>query len=130
MWDSHLLLFSIVIHHHFFDLIHIVNLLVNAHLRELFLLGVLLELCHDVSFSFGYLSLVPPLSHPSFVGLRVVTLLQLLNGFHFNLLLALVVSQLRYLVSFIQFFLNEPLLHLVDSRIVHEFFVFGILKQL
>jgi len=77
------------------------------------------------------LSLVLLLSHPLLICFWIVaTWCKLVYSLVINDLLFFNVAQLGNVVSFIEFFLYEPGLHLPNSVIMDKFFVLGEIEEL
>ena len=115
---------SLLIHH--FLLSKLIYLMPHTHFGLFLLHSFSLHLCNSGSFH-----LLKPLfhrflSHPHFVVLGVVLPPQLFPCFTFYFILSAYIALLGNFVGFVQLLLGQPLLHLVHTGVVEEFFALGI----
>ena len=112
-------------------LINLLDLCFDAHFSFFSFLEFLLHLLLMGSRHNVVLSLVLLLSHPLLICFWIVaTWCKLVYSLVINDLLFFNVAQLGNVVSFIEFFLYEPGLHLPNSVIMDKFFVLGEIEEL
>ena len=104
-----------------------IDLALDTHLSICILLLLSLHLHHASPLHLEVPLLVVLLCHPHLVVLYVVVVHYLVASLLLDGFLAVDVSQLGNVVGLIELLLDEPVLHLSDSRIVHQFLSFGIL---
>ena len=107
-----------------------IDLALYAHLRILSHSLLMLHLHHPGSFHLQVPLLIVLLHHPHLVVLHVVVVHYLVSSLFLDGVLSVHVSQLSDIVGFVKLLFHEPVLHLRDARVVHQFFGFGVFQEL
>ena len=118
---------SLLIQH--FLMVKLIYLMSHTHFSLLLLYSLSLHLCDS-----GSLHLLKSffhwfLAHPHFVWSSVILSPELFMCFTINLILMAHITLLGNFISLIEFLLNQPLFHLVNSRIMHAFLSFCIAQE-